>query len=397
MKVVVIGGGPSGVTSAIFAKNSGNSVVLLERNDKVLKKLLITGNGRCNYFNENFSIEHYYSNDIDVLKEIITSDNKDLFLEFFNDLGIVPFIKNDYYYPYSNMASSVRELLISKLNGCDVICNAFVKRIEKNDDEFLVYYNDSVISCDKVIISGGSKAYPKTGSDGSCYDIAKSFGHSINMVYPALTKFIGNEFYFKKWDGVRSHAEVSLYENDSFVKKEFGEVQFTKTGISGICIFNLSNIVSKGLKCGNKYEVRINFMSFTEDALLWFNSRSSKNIYSVLEGFLNFKLIDIILKACDIDSDCCFEDLDSSSRDKLLCYLTSFPFKVLECGSFDISQVCGGGVSLLEINPYTMESKIVSDLYFCGEILDVSGDCGGYNLAFAFISGILAGRSDLND
>lgn len=397
MKVVVVGGGPSGVSSAIYASMGGNAVILLERNDKVLKKLLITGNGRCNYFNDDFSINHYYSNDIDVLSKIITEDNKKLFLDFFDDLGIVPYVKNGYYYPYSNMASSVREILISKLSLCDVICNAFVKDIVKTSFGFNVYYNDEVISCDKVIVSGGSKAYPKTGSDGSSYSLAEKLGHDINDVYPCLTRLIGDCSFFKKWDGVRCHAKVSLYENDSFVKEEYGELQLTKTGLSGICIFNLSNIVSKGLKNFNKYEVRINFMPFTDNALSWFMNRSSKSIYSVLEGFLNFKLIDIILNVCDISRDSCFDDLDSSSRDLFLGYITSFPVKVSECGSFDISQVCGGGVSLSLINPFTMESMIVPGLYFCGEVLDVVGDCGGYNLAFAFISGIIAGGSVLND
>ena len=152
-----------------MASKTNEEVVILERNDKLLKKLLITGNGRCNYFNDDFDVKHYYSDDFELLGDIINASNRKLFMDFFNDLGIVPYIKNGYYYPYSRSSSSVKEILESKLefNNVKVITSAFVKDISKFGDKFKVLYNDDFLVCDRVILSAGSKAYPKTGSDGN--------------------------------------------------------------------------------------------------------------------------------------------------------------------------------------------------------------------------------------
>lgn len=387
-----------------MASKTNEEVVILERNDKLLKKLLITGNGRCNYFNDDFDVKHYYSDDFELLGDIINVSNRKLFMDFFNDLGIVPYIKNGYYYPYSRSSSSVKEILESKLefNNVKVITSAFVKDISKFGDKFKVLYNDDFLVCDRVILSAGSKAYPKTGSDGNGYNLIRKFEHTINRVYPALTKFIGNELYFKKWDGVRSEVVLSLYENDMKIKEEFGEVQFTKTGISGICVFNLSNLVSKGLLSNNKEIVKINFMPFiTGNVINWFNSRNdnlkNKDISLFLEGFLNYKLIDIILNFCGIDKSSTWNKLSDNKKKELIKSLTEFEFKVCDVGTYDVSQVCGGGVSLKEVDLSTMESKLIDNLYLTGELLDITGDCGGYNLGLAFISGILAGRSGKDD
>lgn len=387
-----------------MASKNNEEVVILERNDKLLKKLLITGNGRCNYFNDDFDVKHYYSDDFELLGDIINVSNRKLFMDFFNDLGIVPYIKNGYYYPYSRSSSSVKEILESKLefNNVKVITSAFVKDISKFGDKFKVLYNDDFLVCDRVILSAGSKAYPKTGSDGNGYSLIRKFEHTINRVYPALTKFIGNELYFKKWDGVRSEVVLSLYENDIKIKEEFGEVQFTKTGISGICVFNLSNLVSKGLLSNNKEIVKINFMPFiTGNVINWFNSRNdnlkNNDISLFLEGFLNYKLIDIILNFCGIDKSSTWNKLSDNKKKELIKSLTEFEFKVCDVGIYDASQVCGGGVSLKEVNLSTMESKLIDNLYLTGELLDITGDCGGYNLGLAFISGILAGRSGKDD
>ncbi len=387
-----------------MASKNNEEVVILERNDKLLKKLLITGNGRCNYFNDDFDVKHYYSDDFELLGDIINVSNRKLFMDFFNDLGIVPYIKNGYYYPYSRSSSSVKEILERKLefNNVKVITSAFVKDISKFGDKFKVLYNDDFLVCDRVILSAGSKAYPKTGSDGNGYSLIRKFGHTINRVYPTLTKFIGNELYFKKWDGVRSEVVLSLYENDMKIKEEFGEVQFTKTGISGICVFNLSNLVSKGLLSNNKEIVKINFMPFiTGNVINWFNSRNdnlkNNDISLFLEGFLNYKLIDIILNFCGIDKSSTWNKLSDNKKKELIKSLTEFEFKVCDVGTYEASQVCGGGISLKEVNLSTMESKLIDNLYLTGELLDITGDCGGYNLGLAFISGILAGRSGKDD
>lgn len=184
-KVIVIGGGVSGVVSAIYARRKGNDVTILERNSDILKKLLITGNGRCNYFNSDQDINHYHTSDMNILKDIITEGNINELLKFYDEIGIVPKIKNGYYYPYSNQAVNVKDAFSAELKkiGINIICDYLVNDIKYNG-KFII--NDE-LTCDKLIVSTGSKAYPKTGSDGMGYKFLKDLGHNITKIEPALT------------------------------------------------------------------------------------------------------------------------------------------------------------------------------------------------------------------
>ena len=205
-KVVIIGAGASGIIAALKASEN-NEVILLDSNDKCGKKILLTGNGRCNYWNSDISLEQYETDDKDILKEILSEENKNDTLSFLDSLGIYPKIKNGYYYPYSNQATSIREILergIKKRN-IDFRPEIRVKEITKVNDKFTVISgNNEVIKADKIVIATGSKAYPKTGSDGIGYEFAKAFGHKINNVTPALTKLIAKEKFLKDWEGVKA-------------------------------------------------------------------------------------------------------------------------------------------------------------------------------------------------
>lgn len=402
MKVAVIGGGASGLVSAIYAAKAGNEVILIERNNNLGKKLLITGNGRCNYFNSDINLKHYYSEDIDILSKIINEENETEFLSFFDSIGITPKIKNGYYYPMSNKAVSVRDALVleCKMLGVEIITDFKVDNIIKKDI-FLISSSDKKIKADKVILALGSKAYPKTGSDGKGYEIALSLGHSINKVLPSLTALSADESYLKLWKGARSEVKLSLYENDKLIKIEEGEAQFTDYGISGICAFNLSSLITKGLYLNKKEEICINFIPFTnskniDDVIIYLNKRSQilseRTVFELLEGLLDYKLINAIIKKSKIDPDKNYQNLSKKEIYRLATNLYSFKINIVSTKSFENAQVCTGGVKLSEINPKTMESLIVPNLYIIGELLDVNGDCGGYNLAFAFISGMLAGK-----
>ena len=405
MKIVIVGCGASGIACAIVAKRNGLDVTVLERNSSALKKLLITGNGRCNYFNDDFTIEHFYSSDMDVLDKIITFDNKESILEFFSSVGIVPNVKNGYYYPYSNQASSIKETLLTEaINlGVNFIYDAYVSSVIKSNNKFIIKCNDFELECDKVIISSGSCAYPKTGSDGNGYSLVSNLGHSVNDILPSLVPLAGEGSFLKRWEGVRCNSIVSLYADGKFIKKEEGEIQLTSYGISGICVFNISGLANKYLSLGKEVFVKINFVSFvssSSDFIKWLDERDNRlldrTISQHLDYILNYKLVNTVLSYLKIDGDSLWKDLDFESKKLLAECLTSFNFTVLGSKSFDNSQVCLGGVLLSEINPLTMESLIVPGLYLTGELLDVCGDCGGYNLGFAFISGMIAGGS-LND
>ena len=395
MKVAIIGGGISGVIASIYASEN-NEVTILERNNTLLKKLLLTGNGRCNYFNSNQNISNYNSSDLDLLKEIITEDNIEKALNFYNNIGIIPKIKDGYYYPYSNKAESMKESLIKEveLNNIKVITNYLVENIEIRNNKFII---NNELYFDKVIISTGSYAAPKTGSDGIGYKLLNKLNLDIIKPLPALVQLKGNETYFKEWNGIRSYAKVSLYENNKFIKEEVGELQLTNYGLSGICIFNLSGRLKIGLDKGNKESIRINFLPFVTDIEEFLINRNkllkNRNIIELLESIINYKLIKIILKEANIKEDKSFDELNNLEKEKLFNNLINFNVDITDTNDFDSSQVCSGGLDLNEINTKTMETKKIKNLYVIGELLDIDGLCGGYNITASTISAILAGEN----
>lgn len=388
MKIIIIGSGASGLAAGISLLRCGYDVTILERNNISGKKLLLTGAGRCNFFNSDQNIIHYHSSDKDILAKIITSDNIHLVEDFITSLGIVPKVKDGYYYPFANQAYNMKELLERTYLdlGGKIKYNYLVEKIEKKSSLFLI--NDT-ISCDKLILATGSKAYKMTGSDGIGYQLAKKFNHHIVKVLPSLTSLITREKTNLK--GVRVDAKVTLYEDGVKVREELGQVQFTDYGLSGICIFNLSYYAVKGLNKNKKEVITIDLMPFMDKV-----SFKNKKVYDLLLGFLPNKMIDYILKTLDISKDVYYEDLSNDKKQELTKILKGMEFNITSYKEFDFSQVCSGGVSLREINPLTMESIFVKNLYIIGELLDVNGDCGGYNLTFAFLSGILTSRGDSN-
>ena len=388
MKIIIIGSGASGLAAGISLLRCGYDVTILERNNISGKKLLLTGAGRCNFFNSDQNIVHYHSSDKDILAKIITSDNIHLVEDFITSLGIVPKVKDGYYYPFANQAYNMKELLERTYLdlGGKIKYNYLVEKIEKKNSLFSV--NDN-ISCDKLILATGSKAYKMTGSDGIGYQLAKKFNHHIVKVLPSLTSLITREKTNLK--GVRVDAKVTLYEDGVKVREELGQVQFTDYGLSGICIFNLSYYAVKGLNKNKKEVITIDLMPFMDKV-----SFKNKKVYDLLLGFLPNKMIDYILKTLDISKDVYYEDLSNDKKQELTKILKEMEFNITSYKEFDFSQVCSGGVSLREINPLTMESIFVKNLYIIGELLDVNGDCGGYNLTFAFLSGILTSRGDSN-
>ena len=397
--VIIIGAGASGIVSSIFAKRKNNNVIVLERNDKSLKKLLMTGNGRCNYMNEVYNTSKYHSDDIDIVDKIISSNNIEMVKEFFDSIGVIPKIKNGYYYPYSNQAVTIKNMLEEKAIslGVEIKYNSLVTDINKVNDKFEVICNDEKMYCDNLVIATGSKAYPITGSDGLGYNFLSKFNHTIVDVVPSLVQLTSDFKYLKLWDGVRSDVVLELFEDDKYIATESGEIQLTNYGISGICVFNLSHYVTRGIK-NHKYTISINFVPFIDTLITpWMDNYSKKNInknlYQLLEGLLNTKLIDIILKVSNIDGNRYYNDLSNDEKLVLCKNLKGLKINIIGHKDFDNSQICSGGVKLTEIDYNTFESKLVSNLYITGELLDMNGICGGYNLTTCWISGILSGRA----
>ena len=395
MKVVIIGGGASGITSAITARRKGYDVVVLEKNSSLLKKLKITGNGHCNYYNEDQDLCHYHSDNSELISMMINSVNLENVSLFFDSIGIIPRIKNGYYYPFSNQAISVCSSLILEAQKLGVVLDTDVEEQEvKKSNRFQIITTNGVYEADKVIVSTGGMSYQKTGSDGFGYRELKRLGHNINLLLPGLMPLIISNPK-KEWKGIRTDVSISLLENNKLVRKESGEIQLTEDGISGICTMQLSSYISKGLYLGKDERIKINFLPFIdEDKFFVFmdnRSRKMKNrtVMELLEGVLNYKLISVILKK---EQNLIWDECNNKEREFIKKNLLSYMVEVVDTKSFNYSQVTLGGVSLLEVNLETMESKKVKDLYITGELLDITGDCGGYNLTIAWITGLIAGE-----
>ena len=401
MKIAIIGGGPSGLTAAIAcAKNKNNEVYIYEKNSDVGKKLLLTGNGRCNYWNNNQNITFYHSSS-NKLKNIINEENLNKVTSFFEEIGLVPQFKNDYCYPFSNKSSSVKSALISyaKSLGVHFIFNKDIKNIKSGNNKFQI----DDISYDKLIIATGSLSYPKTGSTGDGYIFAKQFNHTIIPINPSLVQLKSESKTLKELNGIRCNAIVSLYVNEVFEKKELGELQFTSYGLSGICILNLSRSVKNNISNNNKVSIHINFVPwFKEDNFKdYLDNRfklfSMKNITELVDSFIDYKLFISLLSYEKIDYNKKWNEFNNIEKDKIVNILTDYIFNISDTLEYDNAQTCSGGVCLDELNPNTFESLLQKNLYFCGEVIDVDGDCGGYNLTFSFLSGLLVGLGVNND
>lgn len=404
-KIAVVGAGASGLVSAIFASRKGHDVTLIEKNEVCGKKILSTGNGRCNYWNEDQSIKHYRSLNLNKVQEILSEPNRQEILNFFKQIGIEPKIKNGYYYPFSNQASSMQKALqveairqnVNMLNNCEV------EKILKKDKKFEIILKDKKkIISDILIIATGSKSAPKTGSDGFGYKICEKFNHTIIKPLPALVQLRANEKYLKEWEGIRADVSIKLYENTEKIAEDKGEIQLTNYGISGICVFNLSGRVSRGLEKNKDEKVQINFLDglnikTKQEFILWMNKRDKilkqRTIMESLESVLNYKLVNVLLKLSNLKKHEKWNEINENKKMELAKNLIEFSLKITETNSFDKSQVCTGGVSLDEIDTKTMQSKKVDNFYIVGEILDADGDCGGYNLEWAWITGMIAGKN----
>jgi len=381
-KVVIIGGGASGLMAAISAARNGAYTVVLEKNDRVGKKILSTGNGRCNFTNINTEIGDYNT---DFVSHAISVFSPEKTIGFFKEIGVLPKIEDEgRVYPLSCQASAVLDVLRAEAVRVGVFIKTDfpVMRIEKNNGAFSIYsVNNEKVSADKVIISTGGYAAPKSGSDGDGFRILKEMGHTVTKTKPALCQLMTN----KGVHGVRQYAKVTLASKYS----QTGEIQFNKENISGIPIFNLSRFANAG------DEILVDFLPdySYDDVVMLLKSRPEQTMETYLIGILNKNLSYVVLK--DIGIYPLSRSSISLSFDEIKAIasaLKGWRLEVTGLMSWDNAQVTAGGILLSEICNTTMESKIESGLYITGELCDVDAKCGGYNLQWAWSSGYLAGR-----
>lgn len=402
-ELLVIGGGASGLLAAIFAARAGVQVSILEHKEQLGKKILSTGNGRCNLGNRRMDEACYYAGEQEFPWQVFSRFGLEESEAFWQDLGLVLRDKNGYLYPWSESAAVVTELLDREIEALGVEvrlgCHVTACVREKAGGLWKVKSEQGDFLAKRVVLASGSKAASVLGSDGSGYAIAESLGHQVLPVLPALVQLRCQGTFFKAWSGVRVQARVSLYLEGQLAAKDCGEVQLTDYGISGIPVFQVSRFASRGLYEGKKVEVLLDFLAFLkpEEERKWFEKRlqslekQSANIF--LAGFLQKKLATVLLKSAGIIGESRLCDLTEAQKNKLFLVLTAFRLTVLQTNSFEQAQICTGGVDVGEIDAATMESKLAAGLYLTGELLDVDGICGGYNLQWAFSSGAVAGKA----
>ncbi len=397
--LLVIGAGASGMMAAITAARAGKAVCILEKLDKAGKKLLATGNGKCNFTNAHMNADCYHGEKA-FINSVLEQFTVEECLAFFHSIGIYPKERMGYYYPNSEQAASVVNALLGELErlGVKIIFNTQVHQITSVDNGVSVSTNHGSFLSQRLLIATGLLAGAKLGSDGSMFPLLEAMGHRLNPVLPILCGYYCKGFDFKRISGVRAAAKVAAYVDGSPACEDTGEVQFTDYGLSGIPVFQISHALSKGLENGRKVEIRLCVLpQFDRESLIkeleyrkeHFSADSAE---ALLNGLINQKLSDAYLYKAHIHKDKLISSLQQGELEKLAEQLLDSSITVTKYRDYEYAQVCTGGIALSEIHWETLESKLVPGVHFAGELLDVDGICGGYNLHFAWASGYLVGN-----
>ncbi|SFR96287.1 hypothetical protein SAMN05661086_02911 [Anaeromicropila populeti] len=399
-EIIIIGGGASGLMAAIAAGRKGKKVILIEQKDRIGKKILATGNGKCNFSNTYQDSRCYRSDNSSFPIKVLERFGVDETVSWFENLGILVKERNGYLYPNSLQASSILDVLrleTARL-GIKVYCEERVTKIKEYNQGFRVFLRRREITGKKIILAAGGKASPQHGSDGSGYLLAESLGHHIIPTVPALTGLKVKEGFCGKMAGVRTEAAVSLFIEDKLVSKDIGELQLTGYGISGIPVFQVSRYAGKGLLEKKKVTAQIDFFPDRKEEDIW--RKLQQNIKAhpddfaedMLTGIMNKKIYLVLMKEAGIKANAVVKSVPTDKWRKLSAYMKGLSLHIIDSNGFETAQVTAGGVDTREINERTMESKLKKNLYMIGELLDVDGICGGYNLQWAWSTGFIAGN-----
>ncbi len=401
MNIIVVGGGASGIIAAITAAKNGANVTVLERLNRIGKKILVTGNGRCNITNLEIDKKYYHTHSNANFSYPLEKFGYKETIEFFEKLGMMPLIEGTRVYPLSEQASSILDILRMQLEHLkvEVITDTKVIAISKIKNTFTIKtQTENTYRADRVIVATGGMAAPSLGCDSVGYNILRQLDHSITPIYPTLVHMISLERYCKMMQGSKLKGEVSIFVDNELIKKENGEILFTEDGLSGPPIFQLSRIAAKAKEEKRRCHIKLDLfpnISFEEIVSLIYNrieQHPQKTVEEMFLGWIHKRMIIALLKKSKIDAvtmPC--ENLEYVQIEEMARNIKTFEFKIDGTRGFKFAQATAGGISLEDINLNTMESKRVKGLYVVGEILDVDGDCGGYNLQWAWSSGYLAG------
>lgn len=401
--IIIIGGGAAGLMSAALASQYNKNIAILERNNRVGKKLLITGNGRCNITNINSYADGYYG-DKNFALSVIEKMSPAKTLKLFENMGLYCTVDNEgRVYPASYQASSVLDILRIECekNGVDILCEHTVDNIKTEKTQFKIICGEKIISAKKIIITTGGKAAPNTGSDGSMFSILKNMRYKIITPVPSLVAIKTDTNIIKPLKGIRVKCKVSLLSGGNTIKEECGEVQFNDNNISGIVIMQMSALL-RNIK--GKSEISLNLMdNYTLDDIIKIllakrNNWAELTCENLLTGMINKKLGQQIVKKAGIEK--LSKQISQITDNQIKCIanlLHDFRLPVNGLEGWDKAQVTAGGIDTNQFDAATMQSKLHKNLYAAGEILNIDGMCGGYNLQFAWSSAYLAAKSVIKD
>jgi predicted Rossmann fold flavoprotein len=402
-RIAIIGAGASGMIAAISAARAGADVTIFERNDRVGKKLLTTGNGQCNLTNLNCDYSHFHGVNPRFVDEVFNSFTINDTVVFFNSLGALTVAENDgKIYPRTYQASTILDLLRFELESCGITVKTQtpITSVKKNKSNFTLYSENTHFTSDAVIVACGSKAAPHLGGTSSGIDILKSMGHSSTTTFPVLVPLKTDFPHNRHCKGTKVLADISLFINNKKITSEYGEVLFTEYGLSGPPVIQLSIYANTALQQNKSVTCTIDlFPDKTYDDLIEhlhkrFTGKANFPVETSLIGFINKRLISSVLTESSItDLKKISNEINAIETRRIAETVKKWTFTITGSLSWKEAHVCAGGIRTSEFNNTTMESRLIKGLYATGEVLDITGDCGGYNLQWAWSSGVVAARS----
>ena len=401
-RVAIIGAGASGLVCAIEAARKAHTVTVFEKNSKVGRKILATGNGRCNISNENITLSRYHGEAPHAAKEALRRFDTSMGKAYFRALGLeMREGEEGRLYPMSHQASSVVDMLLHEARslGVHFVLECEVVQIEKKGAEFVLHTKEQKHAFDACVIATGSVAMPPLGSSGSGYEFAKALGHSVIEPYPSLVQFISDEPHLKEASGVKVDAGVELYINNQKRQSVQGDLLFTAYGLSGSAILDVSRAASKAFVEGERVHVVLDLLPpLSREALTSLLQKrmsvaKEKSLSLWLEGIIPKKLAHFIIQNTKLGHIKEASMLGAKEIKKIVFALKALRVDIRTTKGFESAEVCAGGVDMRELDAKNLMSQKMKNLYFCGEVLNIDGDCGGFNLHFAWASGYLVGQN----
>lgn len=404
-KVVVIGGGASGLMAGAESAKLGNDVTIIEKMPRPARKVLISGKGRCNVTNACFELNELISNVPKNPRFLYSAFSNFMpydMIAFLQDMGVETKIeRGNRVFPVSDKAVDIVDALVNnaKMSGAKII-NATVKGFDYDGKKIngVILENDEVIECDSVAICTGGKSYPATGSTGDGYILARSVGHTVTKITPALVPLVSSNNFIPKLQGLSlKNISIKLLKDDKSIYTDFGEMLFTHFGVSGPVILSASSHI-RDIKNG-KYKVVIDLKPALDETMLDkrilrdFSNEGNKDFINSLSALLPKKIIPVIVNLSGIEPSRKVNSITKEERKNLVRLMKNFEINITDFYSIDAAIVTSGGVDVKEIDPKTMKSKIVENLYFAGEVIDVDAYTGGFNLQIAFSTGVLCGQN----